>query len=255
VTGDRPQDVLLSQEALQLVTLAGQRGCVLRLMGALAIERRCPKSWGIAKAAGRSTADIDLMGRAGEWQRLIDVFENHGYELDERHAMLHGKERLNFFHHSGYRVDVFLDKLTMCHDIDLRRRLEIHPETLSLADLLLQKLQIVELTHKDVIDMFVLLREHEVGGDESVINALYIASLLGIDWGFYHTAMQNLIHVKDESIFEVKALTEEDRGVVLKRIEVMAAEIEAHPKSFAWKVRAKLGTRMRWYREVGDLVR
>lgn len=238
-----------------MVQVARQQGCVLRLMGALGIERRCPASWSVARAAGRSTADIDLMGRGREWQALIDTFEKNGYDFDERHAMLHGKERLNFFHPSGFRVDIFLNKLSMCHDIDLRTRLEIHPETLSLADLFLQKMQIVELTHKDVIDVLVLLREHEAGTNESAINVPYIASLLGADWGFHQTATQNLIHVRDESIYEVHALTEHDRELVLKRIEAIVSEIEAHPKSLGWRVRARVGTRVKWYRDVGDLVR
>jgi hypothetical protein len=150
---------------------------------------------------------------------------------------------------------VFLDKLSMCHEIELRRRLDVHPETIPLADLLLQKLQIVELTHKDEIDIVVLLHEHEIGSDESTINAAYLAKLLSSDWGFYHTATHNLLHVRDESISRLDVLSHEDRAIVLRRVEELVAEIEAHPKTLAWKARGRIGTRVKWYRDVGELLR
>jgi len=254
VVEDAPDRVLL-HEALGLIDDATKDGITVRLMGALGIERRCPGSWRIARSHGRTTADVDLIGLNTQWDRLIRFFEAKGYDVDERHAMLHGKERLNFFHDSGFRVDVFLDKLSMCHAIDLRQRMEVHSETIPLADLLLQKVQIVELTHKDEIDAVVLLHEHDIGSDESSINAAYIARLLSSDWGFYHTATQNMFHLHDESIYKLDVLSHEDRAIVLRRLEKLVTDIEARPKSLAWKARGKIGTRIKWYREVGELVR
>lgn len=251
---ETPERALLDT-ALALVRDAENNGITLRLMGALAIERRCPRSWRIARAQGRTTADIDLIGLKKQWDRLIELFESKGYEFDERHAMLHGKERLNFFHDSGFRVDVFLDRLSMCHTIELKPRLSIHPETIPLADLLLHKLQIVELTHKDEIDIVVLLQEHNAGDEETAIDASHVAGVLASDWGFYHTATQNLFHVRDESVYKLDALSEEGRAVVLGRVENLLTDIETRPKTLAWKARARIGTRVKWYRDVGELVR
>lgn len=210
-------DSSLLESALQLIDEATKRGVVLRLMGALAVEHRCPILWPLAQAGGRETADVDLVALGKQWREIVSLFEATEYEVDERHAMLHGQDRLNFFHPRGFRVDVFLDRLNMCHSLDLRDRLRIHSMTLPLADLLLQKLQIVELTRKDVVDIVVLLGEHEVGEDESVINGAFIASRLSGDWGFYHTATQNLTHIRDESLNELNFVPEQERGSMRAR--------------------------------------
>ena len=53
----------------------------------------------------------------------------------------------------------------MCHRLDLRSRLHIAGPALNPADLLLTKLQIVELNRKDAIDMIALLLAHPLGAD------------------------------------------------------------------------------------------
>ena len=51
-------------------------------------------------------------------------------------------------------------------------RLEAEELTLPLAELLLEKMQIVQINEKDLIDTIMLLREHPVGDmDEGTINA------------------------------------------------------------------------------------
>lgn len=255
MTGERPPEPALLAEGRRLVRGAAERNATLRLLGALGIEYRCLGAWRIAVRAGRTTADVDLMGLRREWGTIVSTFETLGYEVDERRAMLHGQDRLVFFHPAGFRVDVFLDRLNMCHVLDLRARLGIHDTTLSLADLLLQKLQIVELTAKDVIDILVLLREHPIGEDESVINAAYVARLLAGDWGFHHTATRNLLHVRGVSLAESEALEDGDREVVRQRIDELVARIDDEPKSLGWRTRARIGTRIRWYREVDEFQR
>ena len=75
----------------------------------------------------------------------------------------------------------------MCHRLDLRDRLDLHPETLSLADLLLTKLQVVETTEKDLVDMATLLSDHALTEDERGINIEYIAGIASSDWGWWRT--------------------------------------------------------------------
>jgi hypothetical protein len=247
--------VPLLEEGKRLVEAAAERGLVLRLLGALGIQYRCPGSWDIAAHAGRTTADIDLVGEGRRWAHLVSLLEGLGYSVDEQWAMLHGKDRLIFFHPTGFRVDVFLDKLNMAHVLELKERLRIHPVTVPLADLLLQKLQIVEFTSKDAIDTLVLLREHPVGEDEDGINAPYVAGLLSRDWGFWHTAMKNLAHVRDEWLGDPRVLRDGDRIVVGDRLEGLLRRVEAEPKSLGWRLRARVGTRVRWYQHVDDFRR
>ena len=81
------------------------------------------------------------------------------------------------------KVDVFFDRLDMNHIIDFKNRLELDFPTISLADLLLEKMQIVQINEKDIKDTIILLREHPVEDpDKETINANYVASLLAEDW-------------------------------------------------------------------------
>lgn len=248
---DRPS---LVEEGVRLVGGAADRRVTLRLMGALGVQLRCPKSWPIAQALGRHTADMDLVGLSRQWDGIVAACEALGCTLDERYAMLHGRDRLMFLHPAGYRVDVFLDGVDMCHRIDLRGRLGLHPLTVSVSDLLLQKLQIVELTTKDVIDIVLLLREHDLQGEPG-IDPAYVAGLLGDDWGFHRTATLNLSRVRDGDLLSLEALGEEDRRIVAERIDRLLRAIDGAPKSLAWRLRARVGPRVRWYREVGELAR
>jgi hypothetical protein len=247
-------EVALIDEGQHLVEAAGERNLVLRLLGALGIQSRCPGSWRIAERAGRITGDIDLVGPGRQWSDLVSFFESLGYGVDERWAMLHGKDRLIFFHPSGFRVDVFLDKLNMAHVLDLKERLSIHPVTVPLADLLLQKLQIVEFTSKDAIDILVLLREHPLSDGEDAINVPYLSGLLANDWGFWHTATKNMVHVRDEWVSN-QVLGDGDRDVVRDRLEELLNRVETEPKTLRWKLRAKIGTRVRWYQDVDEFRR
>jgi hypothetical protein len=56
---------------------------------------------------------------------------------------------------------------TGAHTIDLRDRFELDDATLPLADLLLTKLQIVQLNEKDVLDILALLADHELDPSEN----------------------------------------------------------------------------------------
>ena len=87
----------------------------------------------------------------------------------------HGAERAGAAHADDH-IDVFLDTFRMDHDIALKRRLELEPVSLSLADLLLTKLQIFRLNDKDIRDIVTLLDDAEVSdGDEpGTIDARYI---------------------------------------------------------------------------------
>jgi hypothetical protein len=246
---------LLNNEHNRIIAEANRCGVTMRLLGALAFELRCSRSAALRVELGRTLSDLDYLALTKQWDDVVRLLTSLGYSFDERHAMLHGDGRIIFFHPSELRVDVFFDQLDMCHKIDLRNRLLIHDQTISLADLLLEKLQIVQITEKDIIDIITLLIEHPVIEDESGINTLYIANRFAGDWGFYHTATTNLRRVYDEFIFHYSQLTEDNQQIVRTRIDQLTNSIEQTPKNLKWKIRARIGTAIKWYRDVGDLVR
>jgi hypothetical protein len=141
----------------------------------------------------------------------------------------------------------------MCHDIDFKGRLELDHPTIPLAEMLLEKLQIVQINEKDVKDVIILLREHEIGDkDEETINAKYIAKLLADDWGFYYTVTTNLNKIKN-LLDDYNELVENDKKLVESRIDNLLNIVEQKPKSLGWKMRAKIGTKKQWYRVVEEI--
>src|SRR5947209_8627778 len=61
------------------------------------------------------------------------------------------------------------------------------PATLPLADLLLTKMQVVELNHKDMVDTAAVLQDHPFTQDDAGINIAYITDLTRNVWGLQRT--------------------------------------------------------------------
>jgi hypothetical protein len=246
---------LLYEEHRRIVAEAEKRGVIIRLLGALAFSLRCPQYAQLRGELGRELSDLDYMALSKQWDVIIELLTSLGYSFDERRAMLHGHDRVIFFHPTELRVDVFFDRLDMCHVIDLRDRLSVDQETIPLADMLLEKMQIVRITDKDIIDTIILFLEHPVISNDEGINADYVAQRLAYDWGFYHTATTNLQRIRDEFVNHYDLLGDVDRQTVRDRIGQMLDRIEAEPKTLKWKTRARIGTSVKWYKDVGELVR
>jgi len=156
---------------------------------------------------------------------------------------MNGKERLLFFDNANERqMDVFVSSFRMCHEIPLEKRLAVDDDTVPLAELLLTKLQIIELNEKDVRDTVALLLEHEVTNDDAGVNSWHISELCAEDWGLWRTITRNLETLRDRvGGYDV------DRDVVSSRVSLLLERIEATPKSRSWRIRAKVGERKRWY--------
>jgi len=164
----------------------------------------------------------------------------------------YGKSRHIYYSARIPMVDIFYDKLDMNHCVDYKGRLEIHPYCVSLTDLLLQKLQIVQMNDKDLKDAMLLLLAAPVGETEQgTINTRHVAKLLSNDWGFYHTATTNLERVK-VAMVGASALSDEQRAMIGEKADCILETIESEPKSGKWKRRAKVGTKKQWYNDVSD---
>jgi len=155
------------------------------------------------------------------------------------------------------KVDIFYDKLEFCHTIDFAKnhRLEVDYPTISVSDLLLEKMQIVNITEKDIIDTSILLLEHEIGNaDKDVVNLDYLTKILSQDWGFYYTVTRNLVKVK-ESLLSNQKIPQTDRTTAAARIDTIVNVMEKSPKSSGWKIRAKVGPSRKWYKDVEEVIR
>lgn len=236
-------------QARRLVDAAGAAGVAVRLFGGLAVQARAG-GWLPARRAQR---DIDLAARRRDKAAITDVLGGLGYLPDRRFNALHGHKQLYFVHsRTGVPVDVVLDALDMCHRLEFAERLETDPLTLPLADLLLTKLQIVRLNHKDLTDAFALLHEYPLGDvDADTINLGRLTQVTSGDWGWWRTVTGNL----DLAVTELPAvaasarLDRSEMARIRERLEGLRAGIDQTPKSLRWKLRASVGERVRWYEE------
>lgn len=226
-------------EAERLIDAARQDGIVLRALGGVAVQMRCPSSHHHPLA--RTPKDLDFASTSKHRTGVIELFREAGYQADAEFNALHGKTRLFFWDEAHARqADLFLDRVSMCHSLELADRLDEHPGTLSVADLLLLKLQVFETNERDYKDALSLLLDHS--NDE--LDSGYIARLLAADWGWWRTATMVLERL-DRYARELEGF---DRANdVHHRVRELLGAIEAEPKSRRWKMRARVGERARWY--------
>jgi hypothetical protein len=250
----KPEAYLL--EGRRLTEDAQKQGIILRVMGPIALHYYFPEHVELyrrmERLGDRVFTDIDYAAYGKHRGKLVPFFENHGYELEKRAAMISGGTRLIFYSSNIPMIDVFFDKLDYNHPIDYRGRLEHHPHCVSLADLMLQKLQIVQINDKDIKDALLLLLAASVGNsDKESININYIAKLFAEDWGFYYTATKNLQKIRN-AMAGVKVLSDENCRIISEKIDLFLKVIEDMPKTGKWKSRAKTGTSKPWFHEVSD---
>jgi hypothetical protein len=171
-----------------------------------------------------------------------------GYLPDQFFNGLHGATRLYYQEPAGrWSIDIVIDELVMSHKLDLHDRLDRPSPTITLADLLLTKLQVWEINRKDLGDTVCLLADHAVTEDDTDgdgIGLPRLRAVLGKDWGFCHTVERNLRKVGE--LWSQEPLTAPVHDVATQVTALLQA-IEAAPKSRAWRLRSRLGERVRWY--------
>lgn len=248
-------------EAKRIIDAARERGMVLRLIGGLAVRFHCQT----LDFCERDYGDVDLVGHAHDAQQIAGLFADLGYEevIHVRQAttgrqLQFSKERPRkdtqgpTGEHPEDHVDVFLDTFKMDHAIDLSGRLGLDEYTISVSDVLVTKLQIAKLNEKDERDIFTLLQDLELGVSDSpgTINVPYVAQLCARDWGLFHDVELNLSHLGAR--LEAYPLESGERDEVREKLALLTEAIEAYPKSRAWRVREKIGTRLPWHDTVEE---
>jgi hypothetical protein len=250
-------------EALRIVDIADERGLQVRLLGGMAVRAHAPE-W---TARTRQTeVDLDFATRSRDRAAFFTLLEAEGYTADRRHNALFGGTQGYFVDAARNRpVDVLVDKLEMCHRVDFANRLGASKPTLPLAELLLSKLQVVKINRKDVLDALVLVAEHPLGPDDGAPDARHglgsisvpkILSYTSSDWGWWRTVTGNLDVLA--RFLDGGGVTAADLDIGTGRpvlfdpaaqVAALQAAIEAAPKSMGWKMRARVGERVKWYAE------
>lgn len=243
------------QEIDTLLRQAQSLGIPLWLAGYEAIRRSCPNFCFAFDTLQRPDGDIDIVSvreHRGALRKMLAAF---GYGEDQQ--ILLAEEGTRYVYVDMARavvIDLFIDELYFCHPLELRRRLFSGTQILSPSDLLLSKLQIREISQRDVTDASVLLLEHPVTeSDDTAINASYISSLMSPDWGFWYTATQNLRVIHESNAMD--QIGANHRATLQGRIRELEQAIARAPKTWRWRTRRWIGTRMIWYRRVSPRTR
>ncbi len=239
----------IDDEAKRIIDEAKIRGIVLRLLGGVAVKYHCPSA--SHGSLQREYPDLDVMGHKQQVPLIKKLLSDFEYLPNQRFNALHGGSRLMYAGPAGRgSLDVFLDIFRMSHTLRLGERLTLDDYTIPITDLLLTKLQIVEANEKDIKDLISILRDHKIEdsmaqGEKEIIDARYLANLCSNDWGLERTITLTLKKVTDhlpdydQDREQVKLV--QDRAASLKQI------IEKGSKTLRWRLRAKVGERVRWY--------
>jgi len=264
------------REARTIVDAAHTQGTVLRILGSLAIyahSLHAPEGIGFYRRVGRVRegaplfTDLDLIGYASQGRSISKVFDGLGFKPDDMINGFFGDRRLIYYEGSNrFHVDIFLDKLEFSHDVLFGKkpgtgRLELDYPTISVTDLVLEKLQIHQIGRKDLVDLIVIFLGHDVkakaNGDREVVDAGHIANLLADDWGFWYESTQNLEKTRQmlgQFIGEGR-ISQDLAKRITSRIADLERTLQSVPKGRHWEKRAKVGTAKPWFREVEEVVR
>ena len=234
-------------EAKTLVDLATERGAVLRLLGGIAVRELTPE----LPPRTRTGQDVDFASISPSRREVMELLLERGYLPDKNFNALYGNKQLYFQHAEGWAVDVIVDKLAMCHTLDFAGRIARMPYTLDPLDLLLSKLQIVELNEKDADDCLRLLVTFPVDGSGEVgtMDSGAFRDLVGDDWGWWRTVTLNLDKLRALLDHGARAAIAGGRLDPRAQVDALARAAEDAPKTRRWKLRARVGERVRWYEQ------
>jgi len=249
----------LEDEISRITTAAAESNIPLRVFGGAAMRLHCPMHQQLYDSLERSpNHDMDFVTYDGLGEQTRIFFTSLGYDPHVSIALSGatgtGRHRQTFYDKFGNKaIDLCLGILKMSHVIDFTGRLEKDFPTVPLAELALQKLQIVNMREKDLQDMVILLCAHDVGqSDDETINADHVAKTLARNWGFHYTATTNLRRISKYAARH-PLISTTDKETVSARIQKLIHAIDATPKTLMWKLRAKLGIAVKWYNVVEEV--
>lgn len=241
-------------ELKHILKASQEAGVLLRVIGSLAFQMHCSQFGYLQAAMGRAYTDIDFAAYGRQSRSIQHLLTSLDYK-ENREIFISSEGMRAIFDkpEAGLHVDVFYEKLDFCHTIYWQDRLEVDSPTIPLAELLLEKMQIVKINEKDVIDTIMLLLEHPLGdGDDEVINIQRVAKLCADDWGLWRTTTMNLAKVQ-KLAQQYEQLNADQKAKVESQVEEALARIENEAKPLAWKLRARLGDRVKWYKDVDEV--
>lgn len=251
---DRSERDKFENELKRILQASEEAGILLRVIGSLAFQMHCPQFGYLQAAMGRAFTDIDFGAYSKQSKEIQEMMARLGYvENREVYISSEGERAIYDKPNTGLHVDIFYEKLDFCHAIYWAGRLEVDSPTIPLTELLLEKMQIVQINEKDIIDTIMLLLEHPLGDtDEETINIKFASQLCAKEWGLWRTTTMNLNKVKQLSQ-SYSQLTPEQKTKIESQVDKIIERLNNEPKPMAWRIRDRVGDRVKWYKEVDEV--
>ena len=176
---DRAEREKFENELKRILKASDDTGIILRVIGSLAFQMHCPKFGSLQAEMGRAYTDIDFAAYRRQDKEIQALIANLGYHENLEVFIVSEGERDIFERPEvGIHINVFYDKLDFSHVIHWEGRLEVDHPSIPLAEMLLEKMQILQINEKDIIDAIMLLLEHSLGDeDHETINIGDVARL------------------------------------------------------------------------------
>jgi hypothetical protein len=226
---------------------AADAGIGLKLLGGLAVRVICPDF----PPRLRAGQDIDFACLSKGRKNVVAYLERSGCQGDRRFNNLNGDRQMYFNAPSGRPIDVMVDRLTMCHTLDFRPSFGRLPHTVDVIDVLLSKLQIVELNEKDARDIMQLLSGLPVRPAstpaEPSLDADRFGQVVASDWGWWRTVTANLDKLPDLAAEKPELVPPGGAHDPVAQARHLREVADSVPKGMKWKLRANVGDRVRWY--------
>jgi hypothetical protein len=251
---DQAERQKFENELKRIIDVSNKAGVTLRVIGSLAFQMHCQQFGYLQAALGRAYTDIDFAGYRKQAREVGVLMSGLGYAEDREVFIVSEGDRSIFNHPTnGLHVDVFYDKLDFSHTVSWVDRLEVDSPTIPLAELLLEKMQIFQINEKDIIDTIMLLLEHPLGTtDQEEINITRVAQILAKDWGLWRTTTMNLEKVK-QMAGHYSQLSQAQQDQINTQVDKALHTIETESKSTGWRLRARVGDRVKWYKDVDEV--
>src|SRR5215467_3864969 len=230
-------------EAMALAEGAAKAGIGLKLLGGLAVRVLCPDY----PPRLRRDQDIDFACLSKERKKVAAYLADSGCQADRMFNSLNGDRQMYFLAPSGRPIDVMVDRLTMCHTLDLRPSFGRQRLTVDAIDVLLSKLQIVELNEKDARDIIYMLSALPLSGEGVSLDTDRYGKLLGADWGWWRTVTGNLAKLPGLIAAKPELVPAGAAFDPLEEIRRLSQLADDAPKTVKWRLRSNVGDRVRWY--------
>ncbi|MBI3361506.1 MAG: nucleotidyltransferase family protein [Chloroflexi bacterium] len=234
-----------AEEVQRIVATAQERGQIMRLLGGLAIRLHSPSA--SHRSLARDYPDLDFAIPDKRGDKVEKLMPELGYEPNKTFNLLNGDTRLLFYDNShGRQIDVFVGKFHMSHTVPITQRLALEPLTIPLAELLLTKLQIVQMNEKDIRDLCALLLDHPFGDrDDETFNLPFLAKVCADDWGLWKTVTVSAQKILDHvDTYDIEA---GQKLIIVEHLTALRKGLDDVPKSLKWKARDRIGERVQWY--------